>query len=178
MNMRTLLLSTAALVFASGLSCTRNNSSQPQNAPVAPEPNTSSVRIEMDATFKKILEGVEITLNVTGLSPNSEHGMHIHEKGECRAPDFASAGGHFNPHSQNHGAPGDTQSHLGDLGNITADANGKYAGVLTIKNATSSGPLSILNRSIIIHEKTDDLKTQPSGDSGNRLACVVVGTIQ
>lgn len=177
MQMRTLLLSTAALVFSGGLSCSRNDS-QTQTVPVEPQASTSTVKVEMDATFKKVSDGVEISLNVTGLSPNSKHGLHVHEKGECKAPDFSSAGGHFNPHSKDHGAPGDTKSHLGDLGNIASDANGNFSGVLTLKNATASGPMSLLNRSLIVHEKTDDLKTQPSGDSGNRLACVVIGTIQ
>lgn len=179
------LLISSAFVFFFGIACSKNNPATPtadqnvsQNAPVAPEPKTPAEKVQMDATFKKVSDGVEARIHITGLSPNSKHGLHIHEKGECTEPDFKSAGDHFNPQSKNHGAPGDTTSHLGDLGNIIADSNGSYSGVLKIKNATSSGPMSLLNRSLIVHEKTDDLKTQPSGDSGNRLDCVVIRSIQ
>jgi superoxide dismutase, Cu-Zn family len=136
--------------------------------------NNTNNKVNIDSKFSKVTDGVEAQLTLTGLKPNSQHGLHIHEKGECSPPDFKSAGEHFNPDSQPHGAPGAPISHVGDLGNITADANGNFSGVVKVPNATFDGPRSILNRSLVVHEKTDDLSTQPAGDSGDRIACTVI----
>lgn len=119
--------------------------------------------------------GVKIHATITGLTPNGKHGFHIHEKGDLSAPDLASAGGHFNPGGHKHGGPEGTARHGGDLGNLTADASGKatYDAMvegLTIDDATTG----VLGKSVIVHEKADDLTTDPSGSSGARVAGGVI----
>src|ERR1700719_4771239 len=120
-------------------------------------------------TFTKVGDDVQVVGDITGLKPG-KHGFHIHEKGDCSAPDAASAGGHFNPTHQHHGGPATAEHHAGDLGNIEADASGKahlnWKGKLDL-----SGPNSIIGKSMVVHEKEDDLKTDPSGNSGARIAC-------
>jgi Cu-Zn family superoxide dismutase len=121
--------------------------------------------------------GVKFVGTITGLTPNSVHGIHIHEKGDCSAPDASSAGEHFNPSGQQHGAPS-ASSHIGDLGNITADAQGNAP--LNISKAqavlSAAASTSIVGKSVIVHAKEDDLTSQPSGESGDRIACGVIGS--
>jgi superoxide dismutase, Cu-Zn family len=113
---------------------------------------------------------------IEGLTPNSIHAIHIHEFGDCSAPDASSAGSHFNPNKAPHGALGKTKyAHLGDLGNISADEKGVATIERTVPEmSVNKGKSQVLGRSIILHEKEDDLKTQPAGDSGGRLACGVI----
>lgn len=103
------------------------------------------------------------------------HGLHIHEKGDCSAPDAMSAGGHFNAAGNPHAAPADKARHNGDFGNIEIGADGKghleiTSDMLTVK----PGPNSVVGKSVIFHEKADDLKTQPTGNAGGRYGCGVV----
>jgi superoxide dismutase, Cu-Zn family len=124
--------------------------------------------------FKEVDGGVEVTANLEGLK-KGDHGFHIHEKGDCSAPDAMSAGGHFNPSNHKHGAPDAEEHHEGDLGNITADKAGKATLTVTIKDVTlADGDKSIVGKGFIVHAKKDDLKTQPTGNAGDRVAC---GTI-
>ena len=116
---------------------------------------------------------VQVVGEIRGLTPNAEHGFHIHEKGDLSAPDLSSAGPHFNPESKKHGGMHGSDRHVGDLGNIRADAQGVAKVNVTIENATLSGKNAIVNRSIIVHAKADDLQTDPSGNSGGRIACGV-----
>lgn len=112
---------------------------------------------------------------ITGLTPGV-HGMHIHETGDCSAPDASSAGGHFAPHSSQHGAPSQaaTLHHAGDLGNIVADGSG-VASIDVIDDSLSlSGGESIVGRAIILHSEPDDLVSQPSGNAGDRVGCAVI----
>jgi Cu-Zn family superoxide dismutase len=120
--------------------------------------------------------GVRITGTVMGLTPGSVHGIHIHENGDCSALDASSAGGHFNPLGQQHGAPG-TSSHVGDLGNITADAQGNASVNVGSAQATLGGGTTtdITGKAVIVHAQADDLKSQPSGEAGDRIACGVIG---
>ncbi|HEY7368475.1 MAG TPA: superoxide dismutase family protein [Thermoanaerobaculia bacterium] len=127
------------------------------------------------ATFTELSTGVvRVVVEIEG-APEGTHGLHIHEKGDCSAPDATSAGGHFNPGTMPHAGPHDAQRHAGDLGNIEIKGNGKgkleiTTDLLTVK----AGPNSVVGRSVIFHEKADDLKTQPTGNAGGRLACGVV----
>jgi Cu-Zn family superoxide dismutase len=112
-----------------------------------------------------------------GLTPG-QHGIHIHEKGDCSAPDASSAGGHFNPTGESHGAPDSASRHGGDFGNITADANGDAtlsatldAGRAGIGNLASN---SIAGKALVIHADPDDLRSQPAGNAGKRVACGVI----
>ena len=125
-----------------------------------------------------VLKGEEVLLKgkITGLTPNSIHGFHVHEKGDCSSKDGKSAGGHFNPNKANHGGPHMNEHHAGDLGNIRANDKGeaiidkKYSFISLRKGSKES----VLNKAIIIHSGRDDLKSRPSGDAGKRIACGVI----
>lgn len=104
-----------------------------------------------------------------------KHGFHIHEYGNCSAADGTSAGGHFNPDGKAHGGPNTAVRHVGDLGNIEADDQGIARLVLPDSGLALSGSHSIIGRSVIVHAGEDDLKSQPSGNAGARIACGVIG---
>ncbi len=116
---------------------------------------------------------VHIVGQVTHLSPG-QHGIHVHDKADLSAPDLSSAGGHFNPTKEQHGSPDAAHHHVGDFGNITADENGTAKVDLTVAGLSLSGANSIIGHSIIIHGGTDDLKSQPAGNSGPRVAGGVI----
>ena len=118
---------------------------------------------------------VLVEAKVNGLKPNGTSGIHIHEKGNCSAADASSAGGHFNPSSSQHGGPAGAARHGGDLGNLKADENG-YAQMSIEVGGISLGtdPDSITGRAVIVHAGMDDFKTQPSGNSGARVACGLI----
>lgn len=125
-------------------------------------------------TFTKVEGGINVVADIEGLKPG-KHGFHIHEYGDCSAADGTSAGGHFNPENVNHGGPMDKVRHIGDMGNITADANGKAHLEWTDNMLTFWGPHSIIGRGLVIHEGTDDLHSQPTGAAGPRAGCGVIG---
>jgi superoxide dismutase, Cu-Zn family len=110
---------------------------------------------------------------ITGLT-RGKHGFHVHEKGDCSAPDASSAGGHFNPTHMEHGAPTSRIRHVGDLGNIRADKNGTAKFKFRDKIIQLTGEDSILDKSLILNADPDDMKTQPSGNAGKRVACGVI----
>ena len=125
-------------------------------------------------TFTQQGDTVTVVATVSGLSPGP-HGFHIHEKGDCSAPDGMSAGGHFNPTSKPHGDPGAPDHHVGDMPMLVADANGNAT--LTARltpMSIGSGPNDILAKAVIVHKDPDDFKTQPTGNSGARVACGVI----
>lgn len=117
--------------------------------------------------------GVSIQGEITGLKPGL-HGFHVHEVGNCNSADGMSAGGHFNPTAAPHGDPEAAASHVGDLGNIVADAKGQATVNIIKRAATLNGPSSLVGRAIIVHGGEDDLKSQPAGQAGNRVACGVI----
>jgi Cu-Zn family superoxide dismutase len=121
-------------------------------------------------------DGVRISGTIQGLQPNSEHGFHVHEKGDCSAPDASSAGGHFNPGAQAHGNPSAAVHHLGDAPSVHADAKGVAAVDVKVNGATlGTGESSdVSGKAVVVHEKADDYTTQPSGNSGGRIACGVI----
>jgi Cu-Zn family superoxide dismutase len=114
-----------------------------------------------------------ITVSVKGAAPGV-HAVHIHEKGDCSAPDASSAGGHFNPAGHQHGAPDAPEHHAGDLGNMTVGADGTGSVMVHTADLSLEGPNSIVGRAIIIHEKSDDFVTQPTGNAGGRIGCGVI----
>lgn len=127
-----------------------------------------------NVTFVQKGDKVLVDARITGLTAGL-HGFHVHEKGDCTAPDATSAGGHFNPRKAPHAGPGDAQRHAGDLGNLTANADGVavyHAEVTGISVGTTDD--SIIGRAVIVHENADDLRTQPSGNAGPRLACGLI----
>ena len=125
-------------------------------------------------TFTKVKDGIKVVANIEGLKPG-KHGFHIHEYGDCSALDGTSAGGHFNPEGVKHGGPMDKVRHVGDMGNITADANGKAHFEWTDDLLSFWGPHSIIGRGLIVHAGTDDLHSQPTGAAGPRAGCGVIG---
>lgn len=138
----------------------------------------SKSKVKGTATFVEVEGGVEITANLEGLKAG-DHGWHVHEKGDCSAPDAKSAGEHFNPDNKKHGAPDADERHAGDFGNLTAGKDGKATKTLTMKGVTlADGPTSLVGKALIVHDKKDDMKSQPSGNAGNRIACGVIKTAE
>jgi Cu-Zn family superoxide dismutase len=156
-------VSAAAAVFAAA----------PTKAVAVLHPTQGS-SVEGKVTFSKADAGVKVSVHVTGLTAG-KHGFHVHEFGDCSAADGASAGGHFNPSAESHGAPTDGQRHTGDLGNIEANDAGVADLEYTDSRVAFDGANSVLGRGVIIHAGADDLKTQPTGNAGGRLACGVIG---
>jgi Cu-Zn family superoxide dismutase len=134
---------------------------------------TQNNSVRGTVNFTETRGGVRVVAHVTGLTPGN-HGFHIHEKGDCSAPDATSAGGHFNPGGAPHGAPDAMARHEGDLGNLVADASGVAHYDRVDKHLSFDGPQSILNRALIVHASADDLKSQPAGNAGARVACGVI----
>ena len=126
------------------------------------------------ATFTAVKGGVDVKIRIAGAPPGLI-ATHVHETGDCSAPDAMSAGGHFNPESHAHGMPPAQERHLGDLGNIDvgADGTGSTAVAVMGANLEESDPNSFLNRAIIVHEKKDD-GGQPTGNAGGRIGCGVI----
>ena len=124
--------------------------------------------------FTQVEGGVRVVAEVAGLKPGT-HGFHIHEFGDISAADGLSAGGHFNPGHAKHGAPDAAERHEGDLGNLKADDNGRATLDYVDAVITLSGPTSIIGRGVIVHADADDLKSQPVGNAGKRVAAGVIG---
>ena len=117
---------------------------------------------------------VAVAAKVTGLAPGS-HGFHIHEKGDCSSGDGMSAGGHFNPAGKPHAHPTDANRHAGDMPMLVADASGSASLTVDLDVITiGSGATDIVGKAVIVHKDPDDFKTQPTGNSGARVACGVI----
>ena len=140
------------------------------------EPASGS-QVSGEAKFTQEAENrVRFQLSVSNLPPGGEHAVHLHEKGDCSAEDASSAGGHWNPTMKPHGRRGQGAYHKGDVGNMTADSNGKAELDLVIEGWTIGGADStnILEKAVIIHAKPDDFTSQPSGNAGDRISCGVI----
>jgi len=135
---------------------------------------TRDSQVQGTVTFTQMGDKVLVEARVSGLAPGL-HGFHVHERGNCTAPDGSSAGPHFNPHSAMHGGPDSANRHAGDLGNIEAAADGTATYRAEVSGISlGTGIDSIIGRAVIVHEKPDDLSSQPAGDAGARLACGLV----
>ena len=145
-----------------------------------------SVRVDMkdgsgrdvgNTTVKSAGKGVEIKLNLYGM-PAGEHAIHIHQNAKCEPPDFKSAGPHFNPEGKKHGLDNAEGPHAGDMQNFIVDHTGKAKVTVRDPNVTlGRGENSIFangGTALVIHAKADDMKTDPSGNSGDRIACGVI----
>jgi len=122
--------------------------------------------------------GVQVVMSVNGL-PAGAHGVHVHQTGRCDAPEFTTAGGHFNPASRQHGFENPDGAHAGDLPNLTveADGRGNLSGVARGVTLEGSGATSLRKpggTALVVHAAADDYRTDPSGNSGARIACGVV----
>ena len=158
----------------------------PTPPPAAPEAPAAAATAALTATegnaatgelrFEAMDGGVRITGQVSGLKPDTEHGFHVHEKGDCSAPDAKSAGDHFNPTADAHGRVGAAAHHAGDTDNIVADATGVASVDTRLQGATvgDGAPTDIIGKAVIVHTDPDDYTTQPTGNAGARLACGVI----
>jgi Cu-Zn family superoxide dismutase len=118
--------------------------------------------------------GVGVTAHVTGVKQTGPLGFHLHEVGACTPPDFESAGEHFNPGGAPHACSPTSPRHAGDLGNLEVAAGGEgHLDLETDLLTVVDGPASVVGRAVVLHAGKDDCTTQPSGDSGDRIACGV-----
>ncbi len=174
MHMRNLLLIPALLGFCAAAALA-------DTAPKAAHANIMNAQGMQIGTakLKAVKDGVQISVKVTGLSAG-DHGIHIHTVGKCEGPAFTTAGGHFNPTSAHHGMNNtmDPHPHAGDLPNLKVAANGKGSATVVAKGVTlGDGANSLFHdggTSLVIHAKADDLMSDPSGNSGDRVACGVI----
>jgi Cu-Zn family superoxide dismutase len=135
---------------------------------------TAGNNVKGTIRFLEVPPNVHIIADVTGLTPG-QHGFHVHEKGDCSAPDASSAGGHFNPEHKMHGGPEAAEHHMGDLGNLVAGANGRAHYDQTVSYLELAvDPNTIDGKAVIVHAGPDDLHSQPAGNSGARVACGII----
>ncbi len=149
----------------------------PITAAVAVLHPTEGSRARGIVRFARMAEGVRLTTDVSGVAPG-QHGFHIHQLGDCTAPDGTSAGGHFNPEGTPHGGPLASERHVGDLGNLEADSTGVAHYQRTDRLLALEGAHSIIGRAVIVHADPDDTRSQPTGAAGARVACGVIGIAQ
>jgi Cu-Zn family superoxide dismutase len=168
-NQNTLAI-TAALIFSSAFSAAAQK----------------AVKVEMHdgmgnsvgtAELSRASSGVRIKLNLKGLPPG-EHGIHVHVNAKCEGPAFASSGGHFNPDMKHHGLQNPDGPHAGDMPNFTVAADGTAKATVVAPGVTmDDGPHSIFTgggTALMIHAKADDMKSDPAGNAGDRIACGVI----
>ena len=122
------------------------------------------------ARLQQVGKGIKVTLQASKLAAGT-HGVHIHAVGKCDAPDFASAGSHWNPTSRQHGKDNPAGMHKGDLPNIVIDSNGRGTLAFTVDGAVLGDLLDADGAAIVVHVAADDYRTDPSGNSGARIAC-------
>lgn len=164
-----------AAIGAFALGGCAGTTTKPLNAIATLEPRSGSTVAGVVKLHER--DGrVHARVELSGLAANSVHGFHVHDKGDCSAPDATSAGGHFNPGGVAHGEAGAAVHHAGDMPSVRADAKGVVKADFDLGGVTlSAGPTSIVGRSFIVHRDPDDYTTQPAGNSGPRVACGVIG---
>ncbi|MCL2590377.1 MAG: superoxide dismutase family protein [Betaproteobacteria bacterium] len=135
---------------------------------------TQGNTVQGNVIFKQEKNGsVRVIAEVSGLTPGS-HGFHIHDKGDCSAPDATSAGGHFNPFQTPHGKANEGTHHAGDLPSLEANAGGNAKLNAVLNSITLTGDHTIVGRGLIVHAAPDDYVSQPTGNAGARVACAVI----
>ena len=173
LSMKTIPVTAASFcILALGL-CGCSTLSGPPQVAVADIKPAPGQKAHGTVTFTKVSSGVRVVADIVELTPG-EHGFHMHENGDCSGTNFITAGPHFNPAGMPHGGPNSVRRHSGDFGNLTANGAGHAHLDFIEPLLTFNGPSTIIGRSIIVHEKVDDLVTDPSGNSGARIACGVV----
>ena len=175
-RLRSIATACALLASAALLSACAGMGGKPSTAvelvptgAITPNPTRGTI------TFTALDHGVRVSGSVRGLVPGSEHGFHIHEKGDCGDNGNAS-GGHFNPTGGAHGKFGAPGSHAGELPSLTADAGGvaRFSFDDHAISLADGAANSVIGRALIVHRDPDDGKTQPTGNSGPRIACAVI----
>lgn len=185
----TLKASLVAAIAAALTACASTPPSATPDAPASAVHNPSTAKqavanlasasgslVSGRLTLVPMGDGVHVTGEIGGLQANSQHGFHIHEKGDCSAADASSAGGHFNPAATAHGRAGHGAHHAGDADNLVADAKGvarvdrHFSGV----HLGGGGPGDVAGRAVIVHASADDYSSQPAGNAGARVACGII----
>jgi Cu-Zn family superoxide dismutase len=177
----TRLLACTAFILVAACSKNAQQSASNQVDPAASGPAALKTADGGDAGMVTLSEdgkGVTIKVEVAGLQPGP-HGLHLHTVGRCDGPKFDSAGPHWNPLGKQHGKDNPEGAHLGDLANLAVGADGRGAAAFTVagvKLTSGEHPLLDLDgAALVVHAKADDYKTDPSGASGDRIACAVLG---
>ncbi len=161
------------LVTTGGLASAESHASKASAELKGPDGKTVGT-----ATMTQTAHGVLLRVELSGVAPG-RRALHFHEKGACEGPDFASAGGHFNPHDAKHGFLTGVEPHAGDMPNFEVPASGKVVveRINTMVTLAEGRPASLFGpegTALVIHDGTDDYKSQPAGDAGDRIACGVV----
>lgn len=179
MRFRTLLVIAASL-YAAAAVMPASAATKSAHAAIVNAQGTQIGMAKITAsTITKASKGLKISVKVYHLT-EGEHGIHIHTVGKCDGPAFTTAGGHFNPTNAHHGAHNtqDPHPHLGDLMNLVVNKKGEGKGTFVVSDITlDEGANSLFHdggTSLVIHAKSDDLMSDPSGNSGDRIACGVI----
>ncbi len=169
--MKPILAAAAAVLLAA---CQTMSSEPPPRATAQLEA-TKGNKTFGEATFEQVGNKVRVIVFVQGLKPDQEHGIHIHEVGDCSSGDGMSTKGHFNPFGKPHGHPSSGERHAGDLPALKANKAGRARIDVEMDIITvTPGPASVIGRGLIVHADPDDYRTQPTGNAGARLACGVI----
>lgn len=164
----------AAVAVAMLLAACQTTPPEPLRATAQLKPTKGSKTFG-EATFEQVGDKVHVVVNVQGLKPGQEHGLHIHEVGDCSSGDGMSTKGHFNPYGKPHGRYTSAERHAGDLPSLKANKAGRAHIQADLDLITlTPGPGNIIGRGLIVHADPDDFTTQPTGNAGARIACGVI----
>ncbi|RZM10705.1 MAG: superoxide dismutase family protein [Sphingomonas sp.] len=172
--MKTIILGGVALLALSACQTDKTaiGDATPGGRSVTADLRTATGAAAGRATATEVAGGLRFTLDARGL-PAGTHGAHIHTVGRCDAPTFETAGPHWNPTTMQHGTQNPAGPHQGDLPNLIVGTDGRGTVAATVPGATMAGLLDADGGAIVVHAAADDLRTDPSGNSGGRIACGV-----